>query len=262
MTSTDLLQRVERISPPNHARWIEIGEAQNEAFLQLLRSLDASDWSKSTDCSRWTVKDIVAHVLGTAEGFTSMSELRHQMGASKKLKGELGNQLNAMNEVQVIERRDVAPEDLIARLESTFERFIKLRRRVGGVGKVLPIYDASVLGLTTARYLFDTILARDIFMHRVDISRAVDRAVELIPEDRELVEDVVRDWARRAKPDVHLELTGPAGDSFAAGDASQHVSADAVEFCRVLSGRGSTTDFAIVGDRTAAERWLAVPCPF
>ncbi|MBW3652757.1 MAG: hypothetical protein KY433_04010, partial [Actinobacteria bacterium] len=62
---------------------------------------------------------------------------------------------------------------------------------------------------------------------------------------RELVADVVRDWARRSKADARLELRGPAGGSFTAGAGTSRLVADAVEFCRVLSGRGSADAFEI-----------------
>lgn len=262
MTPAAVVQSVESLRPPSHRRWMEIGAAENAAFMKLVRSLDPDDWSKSTDCPRWTVKDIAAHVLGAAEGLTSFAEMRRQMSASRRRKAELGNQLNAMNQIQVEDRRHLSVDDLVERLDTKLPAFVRLRRRVGGVGKVIPLYDASLLGITTVGYLLDTIYARDVFMHRVDIGRAVGRALELVPEDRELVADVVRDWVRRSKADVHLDLHGPAGGSFAAGDAATRVRADAVEFCRVLSGRGAIDAFEIDGDRATAERAIAAGCPF
>ena len=255
-------QRAEELQPLTHRRWMEVAEAQNAAFMKLLRNLDEAEWAQPTECEPWTVKDMAAHVLGTAELFTSFSQIRRQVPGAWKRKAELGNQLNAMNDIQVEDRRGLSTEDLLSRLDDRLERCMRLRRRVGGVGKVLPLYDSSVLGLTTARYLFDTIMCRDVFMHRIDISRAIGRPVDLIHEDRDLVADIVRDWTRRAKPDVRLDLTGPVGGSFVAGSGAASISGDAVEFCRFLSGRGSKDAFDIDGDRAAVERALAVACPF
>lgn len=61
----------------------------------------------------------------------------------------------------------------------------------------------------------------------------------LTPEhDGRLVADVVGEWARRHGRPFTLRLTGPAGGHFAAGGGGDEtVELDAVEFCRILSGR-------------------------
>jgi hypothetical protein len=38
-----------------------------------------------------------------------------------------------------------------------------------------------------------------------------------------------------------LILTGPAGGTFVAGDGGEHIELDAVELCRILSGRAEGT---------------------
>ena len=77
-------------------------------------------------------------------------------------------------------------------------------------------------------------------MHRVDITRATGRELVLTPDhDGMLVADVVAEWAQRHGRPYRLRLTGPAGGSWrgrARGDSDHEL--DAVEFCRVLSGRG------------------------
>ena len=94
----------------------------------------------------------------------------------------------------------------------------------------------------TVGYVLDVVYTRDVWMHRVDISRATGRSVELTPDhDGLLVADVVAEWAGRHGQPYHLELTGPAGGVFRTGDAAEHLTEDAVEFCRILSGRGSGT---------------------
>ena len=86
----------------------------------------------------------------------------------------------------------------------------------------------------------DVVYTRDTWMHRVDISRVVDRQVELTAEhDGVLVRDVVQEWASRHRQPFSLTLTGPAGGVFGAGADGPPLELDAVEFCRVVSGRGS-----------------------
>ena len=87
-------------------------------------------------------------------------------------------------------------------------------------------------------YLLDVILTRDPWMHRVDIARATGRDFELTPEhDGRIIADVVAEWARRHGKPFTLTLTGPAGSDYVSGENGEHLTADAVEFCRILSGR-------------------------
>ena len=100
----------------------------------------------------------------------------------------------------------------------------------------------------TLGYLIDVILTRDPWMHRVDVSRAIGRPLLLTPDhDGVLVADVVAEWTSRHGQACTLTLHGPAGGQWSFGDgAGSHLELDAVEFCRVLSGRGSGTGLLAV----------------
>jgi hypothetical protein len=75
--------------------------------------------------------------------------------------------------------------------------------------------------------------------------------MQLTPEhDGRLVADVVADWARRHGQPFTLRLDGPAGGSFTAGPGGPEIRLDAVQFCRILSGRD------------AADGLLATRVPF
>jgi hypothetical protein len=87
-------------------------------------------------------------------------------------------------------------------------------------------------------YLFDVILNRDTWMHRVDLSRATGRPLDLTAEhDGRIVADVVAEWAQRHGRPFTLVLDGPAGGIFAQGEGGDDLHVDAVEFCRILSER-------------------------
>src|SRR5690348_18512384 len=87
-------------------------------------------------------------------------------------------------------------------------------------------------------YVFEVILTRDTWMHRVDVAHATGRALALTPEhDGRIVADVVAEWARRHGKPFSLTLTGPAGGSFRSGDRGEAHTLDAVELVRVLTGR-------------------------
>ena len=86
-------------------------------------------------------------------------------------------------------------------------------------------------------YLFDVILTRDPFLHRVDIARATGTTL-MATADHEgvIVDDVVAEWADRHGAAYDLELTGPAGGHWR-HDEGEHITMNAFEFCRALSGR-------------------------
>jgi len=56
-----------------------------------------------------------------------------------------------------------------------------------------------------------------------------------------IVADVVAEWAARHGQPYTLRLTGPAGGSWTSGDGGPLLETDAIEFCRVLSGRGQAS---------------------
>jgi hypothetical protein len=90
-------------------------------------------------------------------------------------------------------------------------------------------------------FVLDIILTRDTWMHRVDIARATERPLELTAEhDGRIVADVVREWADRHGRPFQMRLTGPAGGTYAgagSADSAERVELDAVDFCRIVSGR-------------------------
>jgi len=55
--------------------------------LDLVRSLEPNDWSQPTDCSEWTVKDIVVPLIGAAESMGSLRQLVHQAREPESCQG-------------------------------------------------------------------------------------------------------------------------------------------------------------------------------
>ena len=92
----------------------------------------------------------------------------------------------------------------------------------------------------TFGYLFETILTRDTWMHRVDTAEATGRPMVLTAEHGGvLVADVVTEWAARHDAPFTLQLTGPAGGHWQVGEGGTELTLDAVLFARTLSGRAS-----------------------
>lgn len=237
--------------------------SQNQALLETLRGLSGEQWSATTDCAPWTVKDIVAHLLGWAEALTSFSQFRRQLLEGRARTKEMGNLLNAVNQVQVDDRAEMGPEEVLQRWESVLPKFERLRTRVSAVGKVIPFYEGSLIGFTNVAYLANTIYTRDVFMHRIDISRATGTELHLGRREQRLMEDVLFDWATRTGAAARVDLEGPAGGSYLVGTGQiATIQGDAIEMARVLAGRGRISSLRLFGNVPAAEAWLAKGCPF
>lgn len=209
----------------------------------LLRSLDDDAWTKATDCPAWDVRAMAAHVLGMTETFSSLRRFGRDMRAGGKAAGD-GPFIDGLTAVQVRDREAMSREELVARLEEGGPRQAQWRasRRLM---RHIPLKQELPDGSTEtwkAGYLFDIILTRDTWMHRMDIARATGREPVLTPEhDGRLIADVVAEWARRHGQPFTLHVEGPAGGTYASGSGGEDITIDGVELCRTLSGRASGT---------------------
>lgn len=220
-----------------------LAATENQRVLDLLRSLDEADWSKSTECPAWDVRAMASHVLGGMEAFASLGQFVHQMRAGSKAKGD-GPFIDGLTSVQVRERADMSRERLLERLAEVCPRSARARARVPGLLRRMPMKEEVGGAIEKWRlgYLLDIILTRDTWMHRVDIARATSRDLVLTAEhDGRLIADVVAEWARRHGQPFTLHLEGPAGGAFTTGSGGEETTVDAVEFCRILSHRATGT---------------------
>ena len=75
-------------------------------------------------------------------------------------------------------------------------------------------------------------------MHRVAVSRATgEPTVVTADRERRIVADVAPDCAGRHGSAFTLRLSGPAGGTYASGHGGQQIDLDAIEYCRIVSGR-------------------------
>ncbi len=246
----------------SHSEATELGKAEHRALVELLDELSDEDWNTVTDCDPWKVRDIIAHLLGWAEATTSPKVFFAQAKATRRVAKEFGVKLDAQNQAGVEMRKDMTPAQLLEALRRSNPRFMKLRSVLGAAGKPLPIYN-SFLGWTTLGFVADVIFLRDHFMHRIDITRAVGRDFRFLGHEARIVADVVRHWNRLAKPNARLVLTGEAGGEFILGTEERStITGDALEFCRLMSGRAEPSAMEVEGDTYAARSYLSVSVPF
>lgn len=238
-------------APLSHDEAMALQATELERTLALLRTLDESEWTTPTDsCPDWDVHAMYLHVLGACEAGASMRENLRQMSAAMRHRRRHGGPLEAaVSSVQVRDRADVSQEGVLERLTAVAPRTVRKRSKLPAPVRRIPMkVDGPVVETWAFGYLVGTIYLRDLWMHRLDAAMAVGRTPELTAgHDGRIVADVVAEWARRHGQPFSLVLEGPAGGAFTgpgstdnAGPAEQ-LHLDAVEFCRILAGRGEGT---------------------
>jgi uncharacterized protein (TIGR03083 family) len=229
-----------------------------EALARFQRQLDEltpSDAALQTICPGWDVRTMASHVLGMTEMFSSYRQMaRQHLPAAKAAKtGEV--YIDALNAQQVSHRLDLDLGSIAAGLQRATARNVRWRRRTPTLLRNVKMPPQPVNGsqdapveLWTYGYLFDTVLTRDTWMHRIDVAAATGHRLELSADhDGVLVDQVVADWASRHDQPYVLTLTGPAGGRWTRGEGGATLTLDAIEFCRVLSGRGPADGLLAVG---------------
>jgi uncharacterized protein (TIGR03083 family) len=237
MTATAI--RVEQVLPISRQEAPVLAQTEYERIEALLRALGEDDWTKPTDCELWDVRAMAGHVVGMTQAFTGARELARQMRAGSRAAGD-GPSIDGLTSVQVREQAGFTPAELVDRLAELAPRATRRRARVPGLLRRIPMKEEVGGKRETWRfgYLLDVILTRDTWMHRIDVSRATAREMVLTPEhDGRIVADIVADWARRHGRPFALTLEGPAGGEYVHGEGGGALALDAVEFCRIVSGR-------------------------
>lgn len=195
----------------SHDDWMHLATEEYRRMLELLVGLDERDWRSPTDCTAWDVRETVAHCVGMAEMQASVREAARQMRLGRK---EANGRpvIDGANDLQVRERRERRHDQLVADLRDASVRAVRARRRVPALLRAFPVPFGPPLGTKPLGYLVDRIYTRDVWMHRIDLSRATGQ-----PYD--------------------LTLDGPAGGRYSRGSGCDQYRLDAVEFARIMAGR-------------------------
>ncbi|WP_432546049.1 maleylpyruvate isomerase family mycothiol-dependent enzyme [Kineococcus sp. SYSU DK004] len=233
------------VPPVGHEEAMELARVEDERLLDLLRTLTPEDWTRPTDCTRWTVRELVQHLVGSAAAQASPVEMVRQVLLARRLRGqvEAAHWVDELNEAQVRRTAGLGVADAAERWRRTSAAARRARRRLPAPVRALRVVDlGEAMGTRIGRqrldYLFDTGFTRDTWMHRVDLSRAVGRPfVTTAGHDGRIVAGIVAEWARLHDEPFTLHLGGPAGGRYTARGGGEPVELDAVEFCRTLSGR-------------------------
>jgi uncharacterized protein (TIGR03083 family) len=260
--------RIDEVPEVGRALARQLAATEYRRLAEQLRSLGADDWVQPTDCPAWDVRAMAGHCVGMLSDFTSFGAMVRRMRSATRLAKRDGvPTVDAMTALQVADHADLTTDELIVAIEEHGPTAARWRTGAPALLRAMPMKEVVGGRPETWRigYLLDTILTRDPWMHRIDIARATGREPVHTPDhDGRIVADVVAEWARRHGQPFTLTLTGPAGGRFvgghppasrsrdASGDSPGDASGDtpgealeqrgeleldAIEFCRILSGR-------------------------
>ena len=242
MTATNT--PTDRRVPTSRRERFDLARTAYARFADVVETVDDTDWDRPTDCEGWTVRDLVGHVVGAMRSAASVREFASQRREiSARVKRDGGNEVDTMTQVEIDRTAGLSNAELVAECRALVDRATTGRRRTPAPLRKLvrfPVQMGSIDERWNLGYLVDTILTRDAWLHRIDLCRAIDAEPVLTADhDGRLVADVAVEWARRHGRPHHLTLTGPAAGVFTTGqvDDAEHLNLDAVEFCRIVSGR-------------------------
>lgn len=237
-----------------------------ESVLSIGRGLADPQWAAPTDCPKWTVKDVYAHLAG---GEWWMVE-----GHPPPAEG-----VGSWAEAHVLARREAAPAAVLADLRGAYER----RRAELERGGIDPDQPTQLVDGRPARLeLLLRARVLDVWVHEQDIRRAVGRPGNLASPGAAIAGDLFaaslpRIVARSAGAPpgamVRLTTTGAVAvdvavvvDSDGRGalvapgrSAVTHITLGWEAYTRLSAGRGARADYEIriTGDRPLGERILA-----
>ena len=258
--SVDTSRSVDEIIPISRAGDArEVATAAYGRLIDLLETLGAEDWRAPTECPGWDVAAMVGHLVGAAKAGARVREgLRQQLWGKRHADEFGGNTLDAANELQVRDHAGLCPAERIAALREVAPAAVAGRMRLpGALRRVTVPLDpggstaAGMPSRLSLSHLVDVIYTRDVWLHSIDIARATSRPFPAdTAVDHRIVEDVVAEWASRHDQPFVLVLTGPRAVRFHQGEGGGRLHLDAVEFCRVLSGRAQPDDVEVEAEPT------------
>jgi hypothetical protein len=174
--------------------------------------------------------------------------LRRMRAGARRFPGRTG--LDAYTAQQIAEHAGEQGPSLAEQFAVLWPKAVRTMRLTPGIARAVAA-DSGVpgAGKFTLGYLFDSILPRDLWMHRVDVSRAVGLPLSHDDHEVPIVGDVMTDLVAAWRgPTVTLHLVGAAAGTFTLGTGSStaEVQAETVDYLRALAGRNDTPELTLV----------------
>jgi hypothetical protein len=152
--------------------------------------------------------------------------------------------VDALTSIQVERAAGLSVAEVVREMRALVPKAVAGRRRMPSFVRRragVHVEMGAISERWTLDYFLATTLTRDAWLHRVDLADAVGGSLALDDVDRAIVGDVAVEWCARHGQPVALTLTGDAGGTIVAGSGGPVIELDAVEFCRIVSGRAPAT---------------------
>ncbi|MEV8375592.1 maleylpyruvate isomerase family mycothiol-dependent enzyme [Kribbella sp. NPDC056861] len=244
-------------------------DAELTAWHDLMTTIDGPDWKRPTVCTEWDVADVVGHLCGQAEDVNKPWLFPLRDRRARRVYPQVGL-LDAHMLIQADDHRGTPEAVLRERFDKLWGRATKIISRTPAPIHRLQIKVEGMPGFDkiSLGYVQHILLARDLWMHRDDVCRALGREFDPGPYAGELIAQVMLDlvggtfWPGTP---VVLTLTGPGGGTYqlGEGDPIAAVSTDAIGYMRTVSGRDDQPTVVLVdGDPLGAEAVAGCRMPF
>jgi len=200
-------------------------------LMTLLRGLRSEDWRLPTACSRWSVKDIVAHLLDTCLRRLSLGRDQHELAPDQPISSyaDLVGYLNQLNAEWVAAMQRVSPRvlmDLLDLAEPQLHAYLgsldpgaPARFGVAWAGEDSSLNWFDVGREYTERWIHQQQIREAVGAPGLDSRRwlhpALDIFVRALPHTYQSVSAPLRTTLR-------LEITGEAGGVWTLAQAGDH----------------------------------------
>ena len=97
-----------------------------------------ADWTVATDCTRWSVRDVVVHLIASAQA--QADQFFRQVWAGRRVDGQVprAHWVDGVNEAQLRARRAWTADQLPQKWESAAAAALAVRRRLRALIRALP----------------------------------------------------------------------------------------------------------------------------
>ena len=161
----------------------EVATGAYDDLIALVETLEGDDWRAQTECPGWNVTDVVGHLIGSAKAAASKRELmRQNIYGFRHAREYDGNAMDAYNALQVEEHASLTAAERVDALKAVAAEAVRGRMRtpafLRAVSMAVKPNGSVAEGMPNkgnVGHLMDAIYTRDVFMHRIDIARAVGR---------------------------------------------------------------------------------------
>lgn len=233
--------------------------AESAELDRLVGGLAAEEWATPTPAEGWTIAHQIAHLAWTDEAAHLAATDPEAFKASLQKAAE--SPTTYVDEAAA-ETAALPPDQLLTYWRETRAEVAQALKRIPAGEKVLwygpPMSPTS---MATARLMETWAHGQDVF-DALGVRRQPSNRLRHVAHLAVRTRDFAYQLNDRTPPaeQFRVELTGPDGDLWSWGpeDATQRVTAPAVDFCLLATQRRHRDDVAVEAEGADAEEWLGI----